>query len=204
MATCEIEMNAATDNPILFPEDGDVIAGGNFHGAPLGHAADRLTIAATDVAAISERRIALLMDAAYTGATPFLAPPSDEGLHSGLMMWQVTAAALVSEMKTLSHPASVDTIPTSLGQEDHVSMSMWAAVKLRDVVTRWRSVLAIELLAAWRAASLSERLPQKGLLGAFADCIRDFHPASFDDAALGATIKQTEQLIEDIGSRGVR
>lgn len=197
--TCETEMNAVTDNPIVFPDSGDIVTGGNFHGAPIGHTADQLAASIADVAAISERRIAVLMDPALTDATSFLGPANGEGLHSGLMMWQVTAAALVSEMKTLAHPASVDSIPTSLGQEDHVSMSMWAADKLGQVVERWRTVVAIEALAAWRAVALADRIPQGGLLRSVTDRLRELNRPSFADALLGSTIQTIESEIEDWG-----
>ncbi|HUU44681.1 MAG TPA: histidine ammonia-lyase [Acidobacteriota bacterium] len=198
--TCEIEMNAATDNPLVFADDNEIIAGGNFHGAPIGHAADRLAIAVTDVAGIGERRLALLLDPAYNHATRFLVPPRSEGLHSGLMMWQVTAAALVSEMKTLAHPASVDSIPTSMGQEDHVSMSMWAADKLGQIVERWRIVLAIELVAAWRALAIGRRLPRRGPLAALVGRMRAIHPPPFEDAVLGEMVEEAARILELTGN----
>jgi len=187
-AACEVEMNAATDNPLVFATDGDILSGGNFHGAPIGHLADHLSIAVTDLASISERRIALLMDPQITGATRFLGPTRGEGLHSGLMMWQVTAAALVSEMKTLAHPASVDNIPTSLGQEDHVSMSMWATDKLGQILERLRIVLAIEAIAGWRAAQLTNRVPRSGPLAVLTRSVDRLHPHSLDDTFLGPLI----------------
>ncbi len=188
--TCTIEMNSSTDNPLLFPQQGDALSGGNFHGAPIGHAADRCAIAICDAAAISERRTALLMDPQFNQATPFLTPSRAEGLHSGMMMWQVTAASLVSAMKTLAHPASVDSIPTSLGQEDHVSMSFWAADKLRQSVERWRYVLAIEALAAWRTLALRGRIPKKGPLAQLSKVIGTAHGRSFADAVLGTAVEK--------------
>jgi histidine ammonia-lyase len=148
----EIEANAGTDNPMVFAEEGDIVSGGNFHGAPLALAADTLTIGLAQLATISERRTDRLMTAAASGLPPFLT--RDSGLHSGFMMAHVTAAALVAEIKTLAHPAAVDTIPTSAGREDHVSMSMGAALKAARVVELVCGVLAIEVLAASQALDL--------------------------------------------------
>ncbi|MGB5342156.1 MAG: histidine ammonia-lyase, partial [Thermoanaerobaculia bacterium] len=122
------EMNAVTDNPLVFAEDDEILSGGNFHGEPIAMAADFLAVATAELGSISERRIDKLTDSAFSGLPPFLT--EDPGLNSGFMIGQVTAAALVSENKTLAHPASVDSIPTSAEKEDHVSMGMWAALKL--------------------------------------------------------------------------
>jgi len=140
----EIEINSATDNPMVFP-DGRVVSGGNFHGAPISAPMDYLAAALTGLASISERRLARMVDTSLSGLPPFLTERA--GLNSGFMMVQVSAAALVSECKTLSHPASVDSIPTSASQEDHVSMSTWAARKLSRVVEMLRQVLAMEYVA---------------------------------------------------------
>jgi len=196
----ETEFNSATDNPLIFGE-GRAISGGNFHGAPIGHAADHLAAVVADVASISERRVCLLMDPVYNGATPFLVPKGGEGLHSGLMMWQVTAASQVSELKTLAHPASVDSIPTSLGQEDHVSMSMWASIKLRRAVERWRTVLAIEAMAAWRASRLNGRLPQRGALLRAANTIGATHGSSLADRQLGHVVTALSERISELCGR---
>ncbi len=145
----EREMNSATDNPLVFAEKGDVVSGGNFHGAPVGLVLDYAAIAATDLASISERRIEKLVNPALSDLPAFLV--EEGGLHSGLMMAQVTAAALVSESKALAHPASVDSIPTSAAREDHVSMSPIAARKLAAIVENLALVLAIELVVAFQA-----------------------------------------------------
>jgi histidine ammonia-lyase len=145
----EREMNSATDNPLVFAEKGDVVSGGNFHGAPVGLVLDYAAIAAADLASISERRIEKLVNPALSDLPAFLV--AEGGLHSGLMMAQVTAAALVSESKTLAHPASVDSIPTSAAREDHVSMSPIAARKLGSIVENLALVLAIELVVAFQA-----------------------------------------------------
>jgi histidine ammonia-lyase len=145
----EREMNSATDNPLVFAEKGDVVSGGNFHGAPVGLVLDYAAIAATDLASISERRIEKLVNPALSDLPAFLV--EEGGLHSGLMMAQVTAAALVSECKVLAHPASVDSIPTSAAREDHVSMSPIAARKLASIVENLALVLGIELVVAFQA-----------------------------------------------------
>ena len=144
--TVAVEMNSATDNPMVFADVGDIVSGGNFHGAPVSVAADVLCLAACQLATISERRCDRLMNPTLSDLPPFLT--RDSGLHSGYMMAQVTAAALASELKTLAHPASVDTIPTSASKEDHVSMSMSAALKARRAATMAADVLAIEVLCA--------------------------------------------------------
>ena len=146
------EANAATDNPMVFADTHEIVSGGNFHGAPVALAADALTIGITQLATISERRSDRLVNPASSGLPAFLTRHG--GLQSGLMMAQVTAAALTSELKTLAHPASVDTIPTSGNREDHVSMSMAAALKATRAVALVRDVIAIELLCACQAIDL--------------------------------------------------
>jgi len=147
-----LEANAATDNPMVFAEEGDIISGGNFHGAPIALAADTLSIGLAQLATISERRTDRLMTPHESGLPPFLI--RDSGLNSGLMMAHVTAAALTAEIKTLASPAAVDTIPTSAGREDHVSMSMGAALKVARIAALVSHVLAIEVLAAAQALDL--------------------------------------------------
>ncbi|MCF7687078.1 MAG: histidine ammonia-lyase [Cephaloticoccus sp.] len=151
LATVETELNSVTDNPLVFP-NGDVVSGGNFHGEPLAFAMDFLAIAAAEIASISERRIYLLLGGDTMGEVklPKLLM-SDTGLNSGFMLPQYTAAALVSENKILAHPASVDSIPSSLGQEDHVSMGSISATKLLEVVENVETVLAIEVMCAAQA-----------------------------------------------------
>ncbi len=138
-----IEMNSATDNPLVFAADDEALSGGNFHGEPMALAADFLAIALAELGSISERRTEKLTNDTFSRLPPFLV--ANAGLNSGFMMAQVTAAALVSENKVLAHPASVDSIPTSADKEDHVSMGMWAALKCRQVVANVRQILAIEL-----------------------------------------------------------
>ena len=150
--TVAVEANSATDNPMVFADTGDIVSGGNFHGAPIAIAADLLAAAIVPLATISERRTDRLVDPALSGLPAFLT--TQGGLNSGLMMAQVTAAAVASELKTLAHPAGVDTIPTSANKEDHVSMSMTAALKADRAVGRAREVIAIEILCACQAIDL--------------------------------------------------
>jgi histidine ammonia-lyase len=169
-AKLAIEVNAVTDNPLLFPEEGEVLSGGNFHGEPMALAADVLALAAAELGAISERRIEKLTNHAFSGLPPFLV--EDAGLNSGFMIAQVTAAALASENKGLCHPASVDSIPTSADKEDHVSMGMWAAIKLQQVVANTRRILAIELLAAAQGIDLLRPLVSSPPLEALHAAVR--------------------------------
>ena len=149
-----VEINAATDNPLVFPS-GEVISGGNFHGEPLALALDYATLAVAELASISERRTARLVDGHLSGLPPFLA--ERPGIQSGLMIAHYTAAALVNELQGLAHPSSVDTIPTSANQEDHVSMGATSALRLREAIDRAERVLAIEALCA--AQGLDFRAP---------------------------------------------
>jgi histidine ammonia-lyase len=142
----EIEANAASDNPLVFSAEGDVISGGNFHAEPVAFAADILALAIAEIGAISERRLALLLDTGLSGLPPFLV--REGGLNSGFMIAQVTAAALASENKSLAHPASVDSLPTSANQEDHVSMATFGARRLTDMVNNTAVVVGIEAMAA--------------------------------------------------------
>jgi histidine ammonia-lyase len=144
--TLTIEAAAVTDNPIVFADDDTAISGGNFHAQPVAFASDTITMALCEVGSISERRISVLVDPKMSGLPPFLT--ADSGVNSGLMIPQVTAAALVSENKSLAFPASVDSIPTSAGQEDHVSMAPIAARKATQVARNAAGVIAVELMAA--------------------------------------------------------
>ncbi|HEY0446054.1 MAG TPA: histidine ammonia-lyase [Allosphingosinicella sp.] len=144
--TLETEANAVTDNPIVFPDADEALSGGNFHAEPVAFAADMLAMALCEVGSICERRVAVLVDPKMSGLPPFLV--DDSGVNSGFMIAQVTAAALVSENKTLAFPASVDTIPTSANQEDHVSMATHGALKAVRIAGNAAAVVGIELLAA--------------------------------------------------------
>jgi histidine ammonia-lyase len=199
----DIEANAATDNPMVFVEaaaratTGEIISGGNFHGAPVALAADLLAIALAQLATISERRCDRLVNPALSGLPPFLTRES--GLRSGLMMAQVTAAALASEMKTLAHPASVDTIPTSGGKEDHVSMSMSAALKAGRALELARTVLAVELLCACQAIDLLAPLATSSPLARVVARVREEVPTLDNDRSPAPDIARIARMI----ARGV-
>ena len=174
-----IEFNAATDNPMVFADAGEIVSGGNFHGAPVAIAADLLAMSVVQFATISERRSDRLVNPVLSELPAFLTPNS--GLQSGYMMAQVTAAALASELKTLAHPASVDTIPTSANREDHVSMSMGAALKAERAVSLATRVLAIEILCACQALDLLAPLTTSPLLQRVHRHIRSVVPPLTDD-----------------------
>jgi len=190
---CERELNAVTDNPVLFPESGDVLSAGNFHGQHVALAADVAGLAIAELASISERRIEQMLNPDLSGLPPFLA--EDPGLNSGFMMAQTTAAALVSENKTLAHPASVDSIPTSANQEDHVSMGMWAARKARTILENTRRVLAIEFLAAAQALDFLEHRPGRGV-AAVHEALRSRIPHLEKDRYLARDIETAGALLE--------
>jgi len=141
-----IEANAVSDNPLVFVDNGDILSGGNFHAEPVAQVADLIAICIAEIGALSERRMALLIDSHLSELPPFLV--ENGGVNSGFMIAQVTAAALASENKSLAHPASVDSLPTSANQEDHVSMATFAARRLQDMADNTSGVLAVELLAA--------------------------------------------------------
>ncbi len=150
------EANAVTDNPLVFADTGEVLSGGNFHAEPVAFAADTLALALAEIGALAERRIALLIDSALSGLPPFLVP--NPGLNSGFMIAHVTAAALASENKSLAHPASVDSLPTSANQEDHVSMATFAARRLAEMADNSATILGIEWLAAAQGVDLQRPL----------------------------------------------
>lgn len=187
-----IELNSATDNPMVFA-DGRVISGGNFHGAPIAAVFDYLAVTVTDLASISERRFARMVDSSLSGLPRFLV--EDAGVNSGFMMVQVSAAALVSEMKTLAHPASVDSIPTSAGQEDHVSMSTWAARKLARVVELGRKVLGMELFAAAQAVEFHRPLRTSPALEGVVERLRERVPRVEEDRYLAADMDAAAELV---------
>lgn len=190
----EVEVNSATDNPLVFVNGDKVVSGGNFHGQPVSLALDVVAMALTQLSSISERRVEQLVNPALSGLPPFLAKNS--GLNSGFMIAQVTAAALVAESRILAHPASVDSIPSSAGREDHVSMGMTAALKARQVAEHTRSCLAIELLVAAQALDL--RLPVKPGKGALAayELIRSKVPHMDKDRELHRDIEAVSALID--------
>ncbi len=192
----EVEVNAATDNPLVFPEEDRVISGGNFHGQPISQAMDFASIAMTHTAGISERRVEYMLDPATSDHLPaFLTRHG--GLHSGLMIAQVTAAALVSENKTLAHPASVDSIPTSANKEDYVSMGAYAARKLDDVCQNSLVVVAVELLCAAQALEFIPGLrPGRGVEAALG-AIRAHVPPLEGDRPQTPDIEMVARLVLD-------
>ncbi|MBX7100140.1 MAG: histidine ammonia-lyase [Myxococcaceae bacterium] len=192
--TLEVELNAATDNPLVFTDTGKVISAGNFHGQPISLALDVLAMSLTQLMSISERRVEQLVNPALSGLPAFLAP--DSGLNSGFMIAQVTAAALVVESRVLSHPASVDSIPSSAGREDHVSMGMTAALKGRAVTDHATHGLAIELLCAAQALDFRAPVkPGRGVLAAH-EVIRKAIPHHDKDRELHRDVQAMVRLIE--------
>ena len=199
LAHCEdvllIESGSATDNPLVFMESGDVISGGNFHGAPLALGLDYAAIAVTDLMSISERRIERLVNPDLSEGLPaFLA--RHPGTQSGFMIAHVAAAALLTEARVLAHPASIDNVPTSAGKEDHVSMGMTSALKLRSIVDLAENLLAIELLAG--AEGLEHRRPLKagtGVERAFA-AVRKIAPSLTQDRSLSRDIARVAEAIQ--------
>ncbi len=192
--TLDVEFNSGTDNPLVFPETGAIISAGNFHGQPLSLVLDVLAMSLTQLMSISERRVEQLVNPALSGLPAFLAKNS--GLNSGFMIAQVTAAALVAEARIYCHPASVDSIPSSAGREDHVSMGMTAALKARSVTTFATQALAIELLVAAQALDL--RAPLKPGRGARAahELVRSKVPHMEKDRELHRDISAVVALIE--------
>ncbi len=193
----ERELNAVTDNPLLFPEDGDVISAGNFHGQPLSQALDFLAILMSELGAISERRIEQMVNPDLSNLPPFLVPGS--GLNSGMMIAQVVAAALASENKVFSHPASVDSIPTSANKEDHVSMGVTAALKATTVLENLKHIVSIELLAARVALDYHKPLKTGHRLEVAVGRLRKTVKALRQDRALSEDFTRVRELVDDGG-----
>jgi histidine ammonia-lyase len=191
----EREINSVTDNPLVFADDNVAIEGGNFHGQPLALALDFLGIATAELGSISERRTERLVNTALGGLPRFLTPRG--GLHSGMMIAQYTAAALVSENKVLAHPASVDSIPTSANQEDHNSMGSIAARKLLSIVTNAERVLAIELLCAAQGIDLLKPLRTSESLQRVVETIRETVPFAEEDRVLSVDIQAVHDMITE-------
>jgi histidine ammonia-lyase len=189
----DIEANAATDNPMVFAGTEEIVSGGNFHGAPVALASDVLCLGLVPLATISERRSERLVNPALSGLPAFLTRHG--GLQSGLMMVQVTAAALASELKTLAHPASADTIPTSANKEDHVSMSMSAGLKAARALELARAVIAIEFLCACQAIDLLAPLRTSPALARAHDFIRTRVPALDADRSTSRDLAVITELI---------
>ena len=192
-ATIQIEANAATDNPMVFADSDEIVSGGNFHGAPVAIASDLIVLGLLQLVTISERRSDRLVNPALSGLAPFLT--RDSGLHSGYMMAQVTAAALVSELKTLAHPASADTIPTSANREDHVSMSMGASLKAERALQLATRVIAIEILLACQAIDLLAPLTTAAALAPVHARVRSEVATLIDDRPPAPDIEAISELI---------
>lgn len=191
------ELNSATDNPLVFPETGEVISGGNFHGEPLALALDYAAMAVAELASISERRIERLVNPDLSGLPAFLI--RDAGTNSGMMIAQVTAVALVAENKVLAHPASVDNLPTSANKEDHVSMGMTSALKFAQIVENVRMVLAIEALCAAQALDfLAPLRPGRGVAAAHAK-VRAVVPFLEQDTVLSNLFQRVAEIVPELG-----
>lgn len=188
------EANAVTDNPLVFADDGAMLSGGNFHAEPVALAADGMALAIAEVGAIAERRIAMLIDSGVSRLPPFLT--QDAGLNSGFMIAHVTAAALASENKSLAHPASVDSLPTSANQEDHVSMATFAARRLQAMVSNTAHILGIELLAAAQGIDFLRPLQSSAILEDVHALLRQHVPKMVQDRYLAPDIAHATALVQ--------
>ena len=188
------EANAVSDNPLVFADADEILSGGNFHAEPVAFAADNLAIAIAEIGALSERRIALLMDANLSGLSPFLV--EEGGVNSGFMIAHVTAAALASENKSLAHPASVDSLPTSANQEDHVSMATFAARRLTPMAANTARIVAIELLAAAQGVDLRRPLKTSAILERVVAEIRAEVPFWDRDRAFAPDLEAIRRRVE--------
>ena len=188
------EANAVTDNPLVFADDGAMLSGGNFHAEPVALAADGMALAIAEVGAIAERRIAMLIDSGVSRLPPFLT--EDAGLNSGFMIAHVTAAALASENKSLAHPASVDSLPTSANQEDHVSMATFAARRLQAMVSNTAHILGIELLAAAQGIDFLRPLQSSAILEEVHALLRQQVPKMVQDRYLATDIAHASALVQ--------
>jgi histidine ammonia-lyase len=199
--TIEREANAVSDNPLVFAESGEIISGGNFHAEPVAFAADMLALAIAEIGSLSERRTTLLTDPAMSSGLPaFLV--AEPGLNSGFMIAQVTAAALASENKALAHPASVDSLPTSANQEDHVSMATYAARRLSDMARNAADIVAIELLAAAQGVEMRKPLTTSPALAKVLREIRSRAAFLAQDRSMAPDIAAVRALIETGWFRG--
>jgi len=190
----ETEANAVTDNPLVFTDSKSVLSGGNFHAEPVALAADYLALAIAEIGALSERRIALLIDSHMSGLPAFLV--KDGGVNSGFMMAQVTAAALASENKSHAHPASVDSLPTSANQEDHVSMATFAARRLHNMIDNVADIIAIELLAAAQGIEFHRPRKSSPAIEAVIVELRQISPAYEEDRSLSSDIRRVAAIVD--------
>jgi histidine ammonia-lyase len=193
--TLLIEANSVSDNPLVFADSGEVLSGGNFHAEPVAFAADSMALAAAEIGSLAERRIAMLTDGSISGLPPFLT--REPGLNSGFMIAHVTAAALAAENKQRATPASIDSLPTSANQEDHVSMATHAARRLLDVADNAAGIVAIELMVACQGVDLHRPLRSSPLLEAVKGRIRAHVPPLDDDRFLAPDMALIKALVED-------
>ncbi len=189
------EANAVTDNPLVFAENDMLISGGNFHAEPVALAADAMAVAIAEVGAIAERRIAMLIDSSVSRLPPFLT--ADAGLNSGFMIAHVTAASLASENKSLAHPASVDSLPTSANQEDHVSMATFAARRLQPMIANTAHIIGIEFLAAAQGIEFLRPLKSSSAIESAHTLLRSRCPAMPQDRYMAPDIEVATQLVQD-------
>ncbi len=192
----EIEINSATDNPLVFPESGEVLSGGNFHGEPVALALDYAAIAVADLGTISERRVERLVNPDLSGLPAFLTP--HPGTNSGLMIAQVAAVSLIAENNVLAHPASVTNLPTSANKEDHVSMGMTSALKFADVVNNVEMILAIELMCAAQGLEFLKPLRPGPRLAKVYNRVRELVPALEQDAPLSGYIESLVSVVREL------
>lgn len=194
-STLEREANGVTDNPLIFPDSGEALSGGNFHAEPVAFAADAIAIALCEIGSLTERRIAMLVDPTLSGLPAFLTP--NPGLNSGFMLPQVTAAALVSENKQRAYPASVDSIPTSANQEDHVSMAAHGARRLEAMAANGAAIVGIELLAAAQGCDFHKGLASSASLESVRTLLRAHIAPLADDRYLHADMQRATGLVRD-------
>ncbi|RDL45726.1 histidine ammonia-lyase [Marinomonas piezotolerans] len=190
-----VEANSVSDNPLVFAEQGDIISGGNFHAEPVAMAADNLALAIAEIGSLSERRMALLIDSNLSKLPPFLV--DNGGVNSGFMIAQVTAAALASENKTYAHPASVDSLPTSANQEDHVSMATFAARRLKDMAENTRGILAVEILSAVQGLDFRAPLKSSKRLENVRATLRARVPFYDKDRYFAPDIEKANELLQE-------
>jgi histidine ammonia-lyase len=203
------EANAVTDNPLVFADpvggsaqQGSLVSGGNFHAEPVALACDAMAVVVAEIGAIAERRIAMLVDTAISRLPPFLTP--EPGLNSGFMIVHVTAAALASENKSLAHPASVDSLPTSANQEDHVSMATFAAARLQPMLRNTGYIIGIELLAAAQGIEFLRPLKSSAALEGVLALVRETSAPMMSDRSLAPDMEAMQGLViaGDIGRAG--
>ena len=195
--TLLVEANSVSDNPLVFASEGDILSGGNFHAEPVAFAADNLALAIAEIGSLSERRMALLIDSNLSQLPPFLV--NNGGVNSGFMIAQVTAAALASENKTFAHPASVDSLPTSANQEDHVSMATFAARRLKDMSENTRGILSVEILSAAQGLDFRAPLKTTPLLEQVKAELRSHVPFYDKDRYFAADIEKANNLLAETG-----